>query len=277
LRATKKILEVWKLGIVTDEISQDFEHAVKVASELGVQYVEIRNLWNKNVVYLSDSEFSEMRNIVRKYGLQISNISSPAFKIYIGDESKFKEHLKILKRAIELTKSLDLHFTRVFTFWFEGTLDRYIDKLMERFRAAIDIASDEGVYLAIENEYSCIVGTGVEARRFLDKLNSRWVKVLWDPGNAFFAREDPYPTGFKAVKDFIIHVHLKDAAVDDNGHFVWRPIGGGSINFRDMFKEMKGANYVLSLETHYRPPSGDRETGTRESFAGLISILSEIT
>jgi len=74
LCTTKKIFEIWKLGIVTDEISQDFEHAVKVASELGVQYVEIRNLWNKNVVYLSESEFSEMRNIVKRYDIQISNI-----------------------------------------------------------------------------------------------------------------------------------------------------------------------------------------------------------
>jgi len=275
-KSIRKISEIWKLGIITDEISQDFDHAVKVASELGVQYVEIRSLWNKNIVYLSDSEFLEMRNIVRKYNLQISNISSPAFKTYISDENEFKEHLKILKRAIELTKSLDLSFTRIFTFWFEGTLDKYMDRLIERFKYAIDIASDEGVLLAIENEYSCIIGTGMETRKFLDKLNSKWVKVLWDPGNAFFAREDPYPTGFKAIKDFIIHVHLKDASVD-NGHFVWKPIGKGSINFKDMFKEMKGANYVLSLETHYRPPSGDQEEGTRESFAGLISVLEEIT
>ncbi len=275
-RLFKNICAFWKLGIITDEISQDFEHAIKIASELGAQYVEIRSLWNKNIVYLSDNEVSEMKNIVKKYGLQISTISSPAFKTYINDENGFREHLRILRRAIEFTKSLDLNFTRIFTFWFEGTLDKYMNKLIERFNHAIDIAKEEGVLLAIENEHSCIIGTGTETRKFLDKLNSKWVKVLWDPANAFFAREDPYPTGFKAVKDYIVHVHLKDASVD-NGSFVCKPIGKGSINFKDMFKEMKGADYVLSLETHYRPPSGSLEEGTRESFAGLISVLEEIT
>ncbi|TRM79994.1 xylose isomerase, partial [Sulfolobus sp. D5] len=39
----------WNLGIISDEISQDFEHSLKVISELGANFVEIRNLWNKNV------------------------------------------------------------------------------------------------------------------------------------------------------------------------------------------------------------------------------------
>ncbi|MEM3950640.1 MAG: sugar phosphate isomerase/epimerase, partial [Saccharolobus sp.] len=51
----------WKVGIISDEISLDFEHAVKVIKELGASHVEVRNLWNKNITQVSDSEFSEMR------------------------------------------------------------------------------------------------------------------------------------------------------------------------------------------------------------------------
>lgn len=129
----------WKVGIISDEISLDFEHAVKVIKELGAIHVEVRNLWNKNITQVSDSEFSEIRNIVEKYGLTISNLDSPTFKIYINDEKGYKEHLQILRKVIELSKKIDINYTRIFTFWYEGELKYYIDKLAERFNSAIDI------------------------------------------------------------------------------------------------------------------------------------------
>ncbi|AAK43130.1 sugar phosphate isomerase/epimerase family protein [Saccharolobus solfataricus] len=266
----------WKLGIISDEISQDFEHAVKVIKELGASYVEVRNLWNKNVTQLLDSEFSEMKRVVEKYGLIISNLDSPSFKIYIDDEKGYKEHLQILRKVIELSKKLDIAYTRIFTFWYQGELRYYIDKLAERFNSAIDIAQSEGVILVIENEYSCFVGTGKELRTFLDKIRTKWVKVLWDPGNAFFARETPYPDGYELIKGDIMHLHIKDAMVKD-GHFIWMPVGKGMINYKEQFRALRGSAHVISLETHYRNSANDPEASTRESFNGIIKILKELS
>jgi len=264
-----------KLAIVSDEISQDFEHALKVIKELGVDYVEIRTLWNKNIVMLSDTELDNARSLIRKYGLTVSHIASPAFKIYIDDEAGFKQHLQYLRRAIELTKLFDLNYTRIFTFWFQGDMEHYMDKLVDKIQQALDIAKDEGVYLVIENEYSCFVGKGAETRKMIDTIKSPWLKSLWDPGNAFFARETPYPTGYNHVKDHVMYVHLKDAMVV-NGHFVWRPIGGGHIDYYGQLKEVVKRDITISLETHYVPPSGSKEEGTRESFKGLMQILNKI-
>ncbi|QXJ27602.1 hypothetical protein J5U23_00469 [Saccharolobus shibatae B12] len=266
----------WNVGIISDEISLDFEHAVKVIKELGASHVEVRNLWNKNITQVSDSEFSEMRNIVEKYGLTISNLDSFTFKIYINDEKGYKEHLQILRKVIELSKKLDINYTRIFTFWYEGELKYYIDKLAERFNSAIDIAESEGVTLVIENEYSCLVGTSKELRTFLDKIKSKWIKVLWDPGNAFFARETPYPDAYELIKDDIMHLHIKDAMVKD-GHFIWMPVGKGMIDYKGQFRALKGKPYVISLETHYRNAANDPEASTKESFNGLIKILREVT
>jgi len=272
----KRVLDEWRLGVVSDEISQDFEKACKVISELGAQWVEVRNLWNKNITDLSDEELRSARRIAERYGLRISNLDSFAFKCYLGDERAFKEHLRILRRVIEMSKALDIGFTRIFTFWWQGSFERVGGEVAEKLSQALDIASAEGVKLAVENEYSCTVGTGREARELLDRLRSRWLAVLWDPGNAFFAREDPYPTGFKAVEGLIAHVHLKDAAVE-GGRFVWKPIGKGFIDYRGMLREMRGGSYILSLETHYRAPSGDLVESTRESFSGLVKLLEEVS
>lgn len=265
-----------RLAIVSDEIMQDFEHALKVIRELGVEYVEIRTLWNKNVVELSDTELDNVKSLLRTYGLSVSHIASPAFKIYINDEKSFAQHLKIIRRAIELSKMFDLNYTRIFTFWWQGNIELYLDLLVNRIKHALDIAKDEGVYLIIENEYSCIVGTGRETRIVIDKVGSPWLKVLWDPGNAFFARETPYPIGYNYVRDDVMYMHLKDAIVDEKGRFVWRPIGKGAIDYYGQLKEVFKKNIVVSLETHYAPLGGSKEDGTRESFEGLMKIINKI-
>jgi len=264
-----------KLSIISDEISQDFEHALKVIKELGAGYVELRTLWNRYIVDFSDNEIHNIKNMVNSYGLRVSHICSPTFKIYIDDEKGYREHLSILKRAIEITKFFDLGYTRIFTFWWQGSVEQYIDKIIEKFQPAIEIAEKEGIYLMVENEYSCFIGTGNELHLLLDKLKSKWVKALWDPGNAFLARETPYPYGYSKIKDHVIYMHLKDASVE-NGKFVFKPIGKGMIDYEGQLRDVANRDIVLSLETHYVPPSGSKEEGTRESFTGLIKIVERV-
>jgi Sugar phosphate isomerases/epimerases len=262
------------LGIVSDEVSQDPDHAFRVIKGLGASFVEIRDVWGRNVVALEDQKISELKSLAEKYGLEISNVDSYAFKTYI--EAGLGDNLKTLKRAIEITKKLDLEFTRIFTFWWEGSLDRYLGRIVELLGPAIDMASDEGVLLAVENEYSCMVGTGREAAQLLERAGGRWLKVLWDPGNSFFARETPYPDGFNYVRDHVVHIHLKDARVE-GGAFRFKPIGIGAIDYRGHLKDLASwFRGVISLETHYTPPGGTKQDGTTESFKGLLALLSEL-
>ena len=45
-----------KLGVITDGISIDFEHALKVMSENNLNQAELQNLWGKEVGDLRKSE-----------------------------------------------------------------------------------------------------------------------------------------------------------------------------------------------------------------------------
>ena len=52
----------FRVAVITDEISEDFDHACSVAArEFGMSWVEIRGLWNKNVLNLSSSEIAEAK------------------------------------------------------------------------------------------------------------------------------------------------------------------------------------------------------------------------
>src|SRR5947209_12139966 len=72
----------FKIAVITDEISQDFGHACEVASQqFGMGWIEIRSLWNKNVVNLNGKEIAEAQRIIKKNNLRVTDIASPLFKV----------------------------------------------------------------------------------------------------------------------------------------------------------------------------------------------------
>src|ERR1700757_2438109 len=67
----------FKVAVISDEISQDFDHACSVISkEFELQWVELRGMWGKNLQALSDTELSQAEAILAKYNLQVTDIAS---------------------------------------------------------------------------------------------------------------------------------------------------------------------------------------------------------
>ena len=49
LMIVQKKEKMFKVGIITDQVSMDFEYALKIIEELGIKYIEIHSLWNKTI------------------------------------------------------------------------------------------------------------------------------------------------------------------------------------------------------------------------------------
>ena len=281
-----------KVGVFPDEISQDFEYALGVVKELGAGYVELRSMWGKNLVDLSSSELEKAKELIKKSSLKVSIIASPLFKChlkekeakkprdtYLVQEKSYSEHLRILKHSFELAKMFDTNIVRTFSFWRRGNLtEEILEEILQRFEVPIKRAEEENIILALENEHECFIGSGEESRRFLARISSKNVGLIWDPGNAYFLGEVPYPDGYELIKDLIVHVHIKDAGKDNKGKPIWLPVGKGEIDFRGQLQALREDNFsgVISLETHYVPRGGSQEDGTRESFSGMRSILQSL-
>ncbi len=72
----------FKVGVISDEISQDFDHACYViAKDFGLHWIELREIWGKNLQVISDEQIAEAQKILAKYGLQVTDISSPLYKV----------------------------------------------------------------------------------------------------------------------------------------------------------------------------------------------------
>src|SRR5690242_5300217 len=71
----------FRISVINDEISQDFGRACEVASrEFGMGWMELRGMWNKNIVSLDEKQVAEAQRILKKYGLKVTDIASPLFK-----------------------------------------------------------------------------------------------------------------------------------------------------------------------------------------------------
>ena len=72
----------FRLAVINDEISPDFDHACAVAAnDFGLQWIELRSMWGKTVTDLDSRQTAEALKILAKYKLRVTDIASPLFKV----------------------------------------------------------------------------------------------------------------------------------------------------------------------------------------------------
>jgi sugar phosphate isomerase/epimerase len=281
----------FRVSVINDEISQDFGHSCEVASkEFGMGWIELRSMWNKNIVSLDEKEVAETRRLLNKYQLKVTDIASPLFKVdWPGaPKSKYSEAKsfnasftlaqqdEVLDHAIEMAKAFGTDRVRCFDFWRLEDQAPYRDAINDKLRDAAAKAEKKGIILVLENEPACNTATAAESARVLSAVQSRSFMLNWDPGNAAASGEIPYPGGYNLLpKDRIGHCHCKDAKKNDKG-YDWAPMGGGMIDWAGQFKALKrdGYHFAVSLETHWNG-GGSPEESSRKSWAGMKKLLQE--
>ncbi|MEM2849482.1 MAG: sugar phosphate isomerase/epimerase family protein [Candidatus Bathyarchaeia archaeon] len=248
---------VFKLSVISDEVSQDLNDLIVFAREFSLDGLEIRTLFNRKPHELVDLAGS-IRTSLRNAGLEVSAVASPVFKSNIDDEAEYKQHLKIFEHCVELAKTLDTSIIRVFTFWKKNGIEQVVDRIVELYQPLIDAARSEGVILGVENEPSTYASNGLRLSKFLWKVGTKTVKAIWDPGNDIWdpEGEKPYPDGYNYVRNNVVHVHVKDGVrKGPGGSHEFTPVGEGEVNYREQLKALAFDKYrgYLSLETHWRP------------------------
>ena len=76
---------MFKLSVISDEISQDFQRVVDVCQEYEVPMVEPRSVWEKAPQDLTDDDVAKMKQILDAAGMSVSAIAAPFFKCDLGD------------------------------------------------------------------------------------------------------------------------------------------------------------------------------------------------
>lgn len=285
-----------KLAVFTDEVSQDLDKALALATRYRADAVELRSVWNTPVAQLTDEQVARIRTALDKANLQCAALASPVFKCELDDEAAIAEHLQYLRNCVAIARKLDTRIIRIFTFWKRGPSAPVWEQIKAKFQPAVPIAEEAGMILGLENEAATYVATAAEAKRFLEEMASPAIKLVWDPCNEVFAEEGitPFPDAYKLVAPYLIHVHVKDATRDPKTN---EPrvvcVGEGIVDWKGQLRTLLSKNYqgYVSLETHWRPqalteeqmnlPGGEAfsESGEYASdlcMQNLVQMIAEV-
>jgi sugar phosphate isomerase/epimerase len=290
-RPEAKLDCVFELSVITDEITQDFGHALDVAAnEFGLGFVELRGLWKKNIVNLDDKEVAQAKSLLEKYNLRVTDIASPLFKVDWPGAPKskyspkgdaynasfsFEQQDEVLERATAMARQFGTNKVRLFDFWRLEDDQPYRKDMDQKLREFSEKAAEKNILLILENEYECNTATAPEAARTLGAVKNKNFFLNWDPGNAARLGDKAFPEGYALLpKERIGHMHLKDVKRSANGEYAWECMGRGSIDYEGQFRAMIRDGYrgTMSLETHWNG-AGNVEESSRESMAGTKELL----
>jgi sugar phosphate isomerase/epimerase len=285
----------FKIAVINDEISQDFDHVCHVVShDFGLSWIELRSMWGKSAVDLSAAQIDEARKILARHNLRVTDIASPLFKtdwpgaplspygpkgdMHGAAEATFKQQDEILERATALARQFETDRVRCFDFWRLDDVAPYRAAIDEKLRTAAEAAGRQGVLLVLENEFACNTATGREAARTMNAIQTPHFALNWDPANAVMRGElDAFPTAWEALpKNRIHHCHCKNAVKNAEDKVEWSPVGLGLIDWTAQFRALKQAGYheAVSLETHWTG-GGSPEECSRISWAGMKQALRD--
>jgi L-ribulose-5-phosphate 3-epimerase len=115
-------------------------------------------------------------------------------------------------------------------------------------------ARDAKVIIAVEEVWNKFLLSPIEFARYVDELESPWVRAYFDVGNVVIYA---FPQDWiRTLGSRIVKVHIKDFNFDrPNGRFGWKNIGEGDIDWPEVRRALQEIEYAGYVTTEL--PAGD--------------------
>lgn len=290
-----------KLSIISDQVSQNLEEALKIIVKEGYEYVELHNVFGHSIETCTKEEVEIIKHLLNRYHVKVSNIASTLFflcPLYQGDEvslfnpgfysiqGDLEYHLKVLENACWIANELDCPKIRIFPFrWPDNRKGPYgtkldFEKIIENIKKALDISKKHHVTLMLENCPYSHLPKGKMTLQVVQEINDPYLKLLWDPANSYRAIRENVPREYMDwsleeellhLYPYIGHIHLKNYHYVSGlvKPFVHVPLLNGDIDYKTLVKSIQETcDCILSLE-----PEVDKK-GTLLSMQCLKSLCS---
>ena len=301
----------FKLGMYLPELRLPFDEALAKAKEIGAEYIWFNHLPDEpSIAEMSDAEVERMGERVARHGLKIFliGVGSPFKQIHLTDLSLetmadhpvFRKELNDLVRSMRMAARLGVSAVNAFTFAWPGEYSagkptwpmRWLtrggvishgemEKLVKAFSMVAEEAERYDVDVALSMMPWNYTNTTGNFRRLAERLGSKRMKVVWGPADNMNSGEwDVGTAGFHNVRPYLHGLHLKDLHVIDGQslQFEYRPLGDGDVDYLTVLRHLRDyrCDAVLSVATHFLPPSGSPEEAMRINYANLKTLLRQV-
>jgi 3-dehydroshikimate dehydratase len=243
------------LSAFADEISPDLNEQIAALKSENIHFLDLRGVWNTNVLDLSDKQTNEIKETLEAHGIGVAAIGSPIGKVPI--DTPFDEHLQRFERAIALAKFFQTPFMRIFSFYppaasvgdmAPANPAAWRDEVLRRLREMTARARTAGIILLHENEKDIYGDTIARCVDLLQSCDDAHMQAVFDPANFIQCEQTPYPDAYEALHPWSRYMHVKDARAD--GSVV--AAGEGMARWPELLQRLceDGYDGFFSLEPH---------------------------
>ena len=227
--------------------SFSWEEKIKIAKRAGYDYIEIsidesderlsRLNWSKE-------QKKSLRRLLEDEDFKILSMCLSGHRKYpfgSHDEAIRIRAMEIMKDAVEFAEDIGIRNIQLagYDVYYEEQDYQTEEWFIEGLRKAVEIASRANIMLSIEIMDTDYIGTIQKCKKFIDLINSPWLKIYPDLGN--LSQWTSCPELELAIgRSDIVAIHLKDTKP---GIFKCVPFGEGTVRFRELFKTLKNLKY----------------------------------
>ena len=282
-----------KIGVMVDSFRLGLKDGIKKAREVGADGIQIYAVsGSMDPDSLSGSERKELLKFIKSNGLVVSalcgDLGGHGFELEKDNKWKIEKSKKIMDLAKDL--ETDVVTTHIGVVPRDKNNPRY--SIMQKACEELGNYADKvGAYFAIETGPE----KAVTLKAFLDSLDSRGVRVNFDPANLVMVTGDDPVQGVYTLKDYIVHTHAKDGVMVNRTEpekiynffaeggigdlrledcFLEKPLGQGGVDFKSYLKALNDVGYkgFLTIEREVgQNPEGD----IREAVDFLKKLLNQ--
>ncbi len=263
------------LSAFADEISDDLEEQIATLKQNGVGNIELRGMWGKNVLDLTEQEIRQIKQRASIEGLGFSAVASPLGKFPLDGD--FSIQTEGLKRALEYAAILEAPYIRMFSFYipFDEPAVMHRQQVMDWLSKMISITEQTNIVLAHENEKGIYGDTADRCLDLFTTLGCQHFTGIFDFANFVQCAQRPYADAWSRLQPYISYFHIKDAFAGF-GQVV--PAGMGDGDVEQILREAieSGFEGFLTLEPHLSLAMENFGKTSPEQFATATRALRDI-
>lgn len=238
------------LGIYEKAIPNRFtwEEKINIAKQAGFDYLEISiDESDERLARLdwSPAERAELRALLARENFSLGSMCLSGhrrFPFGSADPSKRAKAYEIMAKAIDLAEDLGIKNIQLagYDVYYEPHTEDSEAYFIEGLRWSAARAAAAQIMLSIEIMDTEFIGTISRALKYIEGINSPWLKIYPDLGNLSRWAADP-AAELEKGRAHMVAIHLKDT---QPGVFKEVAFGAGTVDFQALSKTLKKIKYT---------------------------------